>query len=83
MVNRSHGKGLWKGILACREDFWKGVRFKVGRGNKVSFWKDKWCGEETLRDRFPQLYCMSVSREASVSDFLALGEGGLFWDIQM
>lgn len=31
-------------------------RCKVGNGEKVSFWKDTWCGQGPLRQTFPELY---------------------------
>ena len=80
---RLYGRGLWKGIWVCREDFWKLLRFRVGRGDRVKFWTQKWCGDATLSDSFLQLYRLSMSREASVADQLVLGAGGFFWDIRL
>ena len=33
--------------------------FKVGSGNKV--WKDKWGGDVSLRDSFPEFYSIATS----------------------
>jgi hypothetical protein len=34
-------------------DYFQHVEFVVGQGNRVCFWKDKWCGDTTLMDLFP------------------------------
>jgi len=38
----------------------------VGNGKATSFWHDKWCGQVTLADKFPQLYIISEERDCSV-----------------
>ena len=83
MVSSIHGKGLWKGIWVVREEFWKWVRFRVGKGDRVRFWTDKWCGDEVFSVRFPQLYRLAMSQEAWVADYLVLEEGGFSWDVRM
>ena len=70
-------EGYGKVFGYVRRNFGKGYAFRLDE-KTVKFWTDKWCGEVTLRDRFPQLHCLSVSRDASVADYLVLGEGGLF-----
>nr|CAN68550.1 hypothetical protein VITISV_027787 [Vitis vinifera] len=74
------GKWIWR--FAFEEDFfWRrvvgvkygqlGFEFKVGKGTKVSFWTDHWCGNEVLSQAFPQLFALAVQRNASLD---ALGE---------
>ena len=44
------------------------MRFKVGSGNKVKFWKDRWCGDVSLRDVFPNLFSIASSKDARLAD---------------
>lgn len=34
---RRHGCGLWKSIMAVKEDFWKFISFSIGSGETISF----------------------------------------------
>ncbi|RVW87876.1 putative ribonuclease H protein [Vitis vinifera] len=63
----SHGVGLWKAIRNGWMEFSKRVAFKVGDGSKVRFWKDRWCGEDSLEEPFPSLYSLASSRDAWVA----------------
>ncbi|RVW90723.1 hypothetical protein CK203_046447 [Vitis vinifera] len=44
------------------------MNFKVGKGTKIRFWKDPWCGEVELARRFPQLFNMAAQRSATVGE---------------
>ncbi|KAL6314646.1 hypothetical protein AAG906_026990 [Vitis piasezkii] len=44
---------------------------------RVRFWKDNWCGNNTLCDSFPSLYALADSKDAWVTDcWDSLGEEG-------
>lgn len=51
-----YGSSVWRSI----SDLWDLVLersyCKVGIGRKVAFWMDKWCGQFSLSQRFPDLY---------------------------
>ena len=49
---------------------------------KVLFWLDCWCGSSSLADRYPELYRISCSKEASVADLMRFSNGVLHWEIQ-
>ena len=77
-VREAYGMGLWKGI---RMD-WKLVSdrlaFIVSNGRRVSFWRDRWCGDSPLCMSFPSLFALTVEKEAWVADIwdpLAEGVG--------
>ena len=45
--------GLWKAIRK-EWNFLSGrLAFQVGNGQRVRFWMDKWCGDESLCESFP------------------------------
>ena len=54
------GVGIWKEILK--------IEFEVGKGTKVKFWTDRWCGNAMLSQNFPQLFALAVHRNATVNE---------------
>ena len=64
--------------------FRKNVHFKVGVGDKVKFWTNRWCGDFPLQLAFPVLYTFAAKKEASVeSSLLCQGEGNRrTWDVR-
>ena len=77
------GVGVWREILKESSWCWENIEFKVGKGTKVSFWTDHWCGNEVLSQAFPQLFTLAVQRSASVNEMWdsSLGQGG--WNIRL
>ncbi|RVX15155.1 Exocyst complex component SEC3A [Vitis vinifera] len=54
-----------------------GALRKVGNGRRVSFWRDRWCGDSPLCESFPSLFALSAEKEARVADVWdPLAEGG-------
>ena len=45
--------GVWKEILKEANWCWDNIEFKVGKGTKVNFWTDHWCGNAALSQNFP------------------------------
>jgi hypothetical protein len=66
LVRGSHGCSFWKGIMANWDIFQSYIVFEVGKGNKLRFWHDKWCGDCSLKDEFPLLFKCSRDREAFI-----------------
>ena len=65
-----YGVGLWKFIRAGWDSFSRHLAFEVGDGSRVKFWLDSWCGDQPLRDRFPELFRLARMPDASVADHL-------------
>ena len=63
--------------------FNKNVQYKVGVGDIVKLWKDKWCGDLPLQLAFLVLYNFVTHREASVeSSLICQGAGDRrTWDV--
>ncbi|RVX07581.1 putative ribonuclease H protein [Vitis vinifera] len=55
-----YGVGLWKEIMKEADWCWESIVFKVGKGTRILFWMDKWCGNEALSQMFPQLFTWQV-----------------------
>ena len=46
----------------------------VGNGQRVGFWKDKWCGAAPLCVSFLALFVIAMSKEALVEDVWTASE---------
>ncbi|GLT77858.1 hypothetical protein SLA2020_494130 [Shorea laevis] len=46
----------------------KGFRWEVGNGCRVGFWRDIWVGDKSLRDLFPRLFQLAISKEGSIKE---------------
>ena len=47
-VSERFGVGLWKSIRKEWDFLSSRFTFQVGNGQRVRFWRDKWCGDEPL-----------------------------------
>lgn len=79
-VQGPYGKSLWKSIRKGWPRFAANVVFKVGDGAPLKFWQDQWCGETSLSARFPELYQITNTPEASVKDLLIFDDHNFHWD---
>ncbi|KAL6348571.1 hypothetical protein AAG906_016083 [Vitis piasezkii] len=78
---------LWKKVLEAKygqEDFgWRTRKANgVGKGNKIRFWTDPWCGNNVLSQSFPNLFAMAAQRNATVEEMWDqnFGQGG--WNLR-
>ncbi|XP_075665064.1 putative mitochondrial protein AtMg00310 [Castanea sativa] len=76
VCRRTHGCGLWRSINEGWESFSKHLSFVVGECTRIRFWQDRWIGDNTLKDLYPELYVCSVIKDAYISEVLWIPEGG-------
>jgi hypothetical protein len=62
--------GLWKNIRRDWGEFSRFIRFEVSDGSKIIFWYDVWCGDQTLKVAFSELFNIACFKDASVTDHL-------------
>ncbi|GKB36848.1 hypothetical protein Tco_0881790 [Tanacetum coccineum] len=43
---------------------------KIGNGSNTSFWKDRWRGEQRLKEVFPRIYALEIGIESEQWDLL-------------
>lgn len=63
------------------ENFLQHVKFWVGIGNRIHLWHDRWCGERTLKEAFPDLFDYASTREATIESVLLRQNGGIDWNV--
>ena len=76
-----YGVSLWKNIRRGWHSLSWFIMYEIGDGSKVQFWLDCWCGTSSLAVRYPELYRISCSKEASVADLMRYSNGVLHWEI--
>ena len=59
------------------------MAFNVGKGTKIRFWTDLWCGCTVLSQRFPHLYAIAAHRNATMDEMWDqnFGHGG--WNLRI
>ena len=60
--------------------FSKLLLYDVGDGTRVKLWKYVWCGDRTLQKAFPELYCISRTKDSLVVEVMCWSSGRIHWD---
>ena len=45
-----------------------GIKFQIGNGGKVLLWEDRWLEYGPLKEKFPQLYSISVQQHMKIEE---------------
>ncbi|GKU91277.1 hypothetical protein SLEP1_g5176 [Rubroshorea leprosula] len=77
---------LWRNIVELGEKGGNGSRvlkegfgWKVGMGDKVKFWVDKWIGTEPLNISFPRLFNLTSNKDALVMEVGQFSNDSWIW----
>ena len=81
-ANGAFGVGAWKEILKESDRSWDNMVFNVGKGTRIRFWTDPWCGHVELSLRFPQLYVVAAHRNAIVGGMWDQNSGQGGWNLR-
>ena len=74
-ISAGQGQGtVWGGFVEAYYK-WVGqlsviIRYDVSDGSKICFWHDLWNGENTLNERYPNLFLIARDREAIVANYI-------------
>lgn len=77
----SYGSGLWKDIFKEAEEFSQWCSFQVGRGDKVLFCHDIWCGSSSFAQALPDVYSIALLKTSLVVDHIVRQNGHIAWDL--
>jgi hypothetical protein len=78
------GSTWWKDLCLLDKDanwFNSAIGKRVGSGNLTSFWNEQWIGDQSLRQRFPRLFGISMQKEEVISNLGSLIEGRWQWEL--
>jgi hypothetical protein len=81
LTREPHGVSLWKYIRRGWDLFSQQVKYEVGDGTCIRFWKDLWCGEYTLQEAFPDLFRIARDKDALVSAHFQVRDGQIHWSL--
>jgi hypothetical protein len=67
-VNRKLGDSqFWIGLINIKDKFLSMGNFKLQDGKQIRFWEDKWLGDNTLKEQYPNLYNIVPKKSARVA----------------
>uniref|UniRef100_A0A1U7V1A2 Uncharacterized protein LOC104212559 n=1 Tax=Nicotiana sylvestris TaxID=4096 RepID=A0A1U7V1A2_NICSY len=66
-IRTPYGTGLWKSIHNLWGAFSNNIHFQIGDGATTKFWTEKWIGDSTLKEAFPNLFLIARNTESLVS----------------
>lgn len=78
-IQGPYGVGLWKNVRKDWVNFSHFLRYEVGDGSLVKFWTDRWCRRSTLKEAYPELYCITWDKEALVADHIQYQTDSVTW----
>ena len=61
---------IWKSLLKCRGLLQKGIIWKIGKGDEISFWFDNWVENRNLIEILGVAEDSIVYPEAKVCEFI-------------
>lgn len=73
-------RGPWRAIFTLQSMVDQHVVVTLGNGHSVSFWFDSWVATYPLHSAFPNLFALSLAKEASVFNLWKASEG--CWDLE-
>ena len=64
---KSGDSHFWAGLMKVKDTFLNHGSFHLNDGNQKRFWEDKWIGNHTLREQYPDLYNIVRKKHATVA----------------
>ena len=82
-VGSTHGS-LWRSISVDWDRFVSYEQFRIGDGNLVRLWQDKWHENQSLK-MYPELYAFTANKDASINSFLECQNDGnaSSWNVRL
>jgi hypothetical protein len=79
VVESPYGVDVWKHIRRGGV-FSKFITFGAGDGSHIRFWHDNWCGDQSLKEAFHELFQIASNKEAWDRDHMQLSNGVIQWN---
>lgn len=78
--NKAYGCSLWKYIIEFKNLFSDCILFKVGNGERVHFWKGRWCGDKPFCVVFRDVFDIVANKDALVCVYFQFDSTGICWN---
>ncbi|GMJ09448.1 hypothetical protein HRI_004614100 [Hibiscus trionum] len=59
------------------------MKFKIGRGDAISFWHDSWLHDVPLKTKYPRMFVLAINKNGKIEEFGSRGTTGWAWDVRM
>lgn len=82
-TKKAYGCSVWKPICKNVEFFSFNCKMQVGDGSLTSFWGDRWLTDTPLKDLYPDVYAVSVGKEATVAEVRILDNDMISWNLNI
>lgn len=57
--------------------------WKVGKGDRICFWKDEWVGEGRLKDQFLRIFAIASSKNMVVEEAYLADSRSKWWNVNV
>jgi hypothetical protein len=68
------GSQFWKSLHKIKHFFKLGAKHLIGDGRRTFFWTDWWCGDQPIKELFPDLFNICDNPNLLVAEALESGE---------
>ena len=76
---KSGDSHFWASLMKMKQEFLEFGTFIVKDGSQVRFWEDRWLGNITLQEQYPQLYNIVRKKHDTVADVLSIQIPNISW----
>ena len=68
-----------KGFLSVKKLLMENIKYQIGTGDKILFWRDWWVGDRTLAAKFPDLFKCALDKDAKVKSYMSRIGDNVVW----
>jgi hypothetical protein len=66
VTKRPGDSQFWTGLMNVKDQFLDFGNFRLQNGAQIRLWEDKWLGDSTLKEQYPNLYNIVRNKSATV-----------------
>ncbi|OVA04249.1 Reverse transcriptase zinc-binding domain [Macleaya cordata] len=82
IISKPQGVGVWKGVQKGKDIIIQNSVLSIKNGSRsIYFWFDKWCGPQSLKELFPDVFKISRYKRASIADNITKVNATKVWNV--
>lgn len=74
------GLSLWNNIWSYSKMILNNFKQIVGKGDKIRFWHDTWCGQMSLQSQFPHIFAIARNKDILLENAYGISSP-LTWNV--